>query len=157
MSAEPTEHRRQLHAYVSNDAYSGWADFALRHETNTSALLEAFGRVLERHTTRKKKALPRLLDDVVTEAHAVASQRSRRVPDLQHIPTGVDAECPVDVRADRALGPARRADEEGPDVAAHLAPDVERRRGATDRRGAQRHRRVDGVIRTALTGDEPGV
>jgi hypothetical protein len=69
---------RQLHGYLSEDAFAGWCDFAARHGTNTSALLEAVGRALGQQSAVKKKALVPWLRAVIADAQAIASVRSSR-------------------------------------------------------------------------------
>jgi hypothetical protein len=75
--------RHQLHAYVSPVARDGWYEFAARHGTSVSALLEATGILMGEHVATKKKALPGWLRTLVAEANAVATIRSsrRRRPD----------------------------------------------------------------------------
>jgi hypothetical protein len=68
-------HRRLSAATRTRD---GWYDFAERHGTNVTALLEATGVMLGRHAKRESRRLPAWLQDLLAEAQLVASSRSGR-------------------------------------------------------------------------------
>lgn len=70
--------RQQLHGYVSTEARDGWYDFAERHGTNVTALLEATGVMLGKHAKRESRRLPAWLQDLLVDARWVASSRSSR-------------------------------------------------------------------------------
>jgi hypothetical protein len=70
--------RRQVHAWVSEEALTGWHEFTLAHNTNIAALLEAIGiRLLTVAETPDTRLTP-FLRDCVVDAQRVAGRRSAR-------------------------------------------------------------------------------
>lgn len=78
--ARNEERRRQVHAWVSEDALAGWHAFARAHHSNVAALLEALGVKLAELADEPPPKLPALLRDVVAESLRVAGKRSGRGP-----------------------------------------------------------------------------
>ncbi len=77
---EEEERRRQVHAWVSEDALAGWHGFARAHQTNVAALLEALGIKLADLASETPAKIPTFLRDAVAESLRVAGKRSGRGP-----------------------------------------------------------------------------
>lgn len=75
--AAPGPPTRQLHGYLSIEAFKAWQSFAQAQDTNVTALLEAIGRKLD--TVEQAGRLPPFLREAVEEARRIAGQRSSRV------------------------------------------------------------------------------
>lgn len=74
------ERRRQVHAWVSEDALAGWHLFAQAHHSNVAALIEAFGMQLAGIVDDPPAKLPAFLREAVDESLRVAGRRSGRGP-----------------------------------------------------------------------------
>ena len=77
MESEPGQPRRQLHGYLSTEAWNGWYGFAERYGVNVTALLEAIGVKLARLNVPENR-LPTWIRQIVRDARVVASSRSSR-------------------------------------------------------------------------------
>jgi hypothetical protein len=71
--------RRQLHGYVSRDAFDAWHAFARAFDVNVTALLEALAEPLAEASAKEKEAdLSPLLRRAVSDARSIAARRSTR-------------------------------------------------------------------------------
>lgn len=70
--------QRQLHGYLSREAFEAWHDFAASFGVNVTALLEGMADVLADATGKPEAQLPPVLRRAVTQARAVAARRSTR-------------------------------------------------------------------------------
>ena len=73
--------RKGLHAYVSDEAYSGWHEFAAQHRVTVSAIIEVFGIRLARHADANHGDLEEELRHVVQMAARIDRVRRSRSRD----------------------------------------------------------------------------
>lgn len=70
--------QRQLHGYVSREAFEAWHSFAESFDVNVTALMEAIADVLGDARDKSERDLPPMLRRVVADARVVAARRSTR-------------------------------------------------------------------------------
>jgi hypothetical protein len=73
--------RRQLHGYVSTEAFEAWHSFARKHGVSVTALFEALAEPLRTGTGKSEGELPLLLRSALQDARRVAATRSTRRPE----------------------------------------------------------------------------
>lgn len=72
------EQRRQVHAWVSEEALAGLHSFAQAGSTNVAALLEALGTRLATLVDTPTQELPSVLQEVLEDSLRIAARRSAR-------------------------------------------------------------------------------
>ena len=73
--------RKGLHAYVSEEAYLGWHEFAASHRVTVSAMIEVFGRGLGNRVDSEDVDLEDALQEVVRIAARIDRERRSRSRD----------------------------------------------------------------------------